>query len=61
MSRRQFGFLVGFLAGWLLWAAGFWVTLGVAFLGTLGYLAARVMEGDVELPEIVERVTGGRR
>jgi uncharacterized membrane protein len=61
MSRRQFGFLVGFLIAWLLWAASFWVALGAVFSGLIGYTVARVIEGDVELGELVSRVASPRR
>jgi hypothetical protein len=58
MSRRQFGFLVGFLVAWLLWAAGFWVGLGAILLGLVGYAAARALEGDLDLGELTDRFTG---
>ena len=57
MSRRQFGYLVGFLAAWLLWAAGFWVALGAILLGVLGYGVARVLDGDFDLGDVVERLS----
>jgi uncharacterized membrane protein len=58
MSRRQFGFLVGFLVAWLWWAAGFWVGLGAILLGLVGYATARVLEGDLDLSELTDRFTG---
>jgi uncharacterized membrane protein len=61
MSWRQFGFLVGFLIAWLLWAASFWVALGAVLLGLIGYTVARVLEGDLELGELAERFTSSRR
>lgn len=61
MSRRQFGFLVGFLIAWLLWAASFWVALGAVSLGLVGYAVARVLEGDPEVGELVERLATRRR
>jgi uncharacterized membrane protein len=58
MSRRQFGFLVGFLVAWLWWAAGFWVGLGAILLGLIGYATARALEGDLDLGELTDRFTG---
>jgi hypothetical protein len=46
MSRRQFGFLIGFLCVWLAWAAS-WVVVGAAAAGLLAYLVVRVLEGDL--------------
>jgi uncharacterized membrane protein YdjX (TVP38/TMEM64 family) len=46
MSRRQFGFLIGFLFVWLAWAAS-WVVVGAAAGGLLAYLVVRVLEGDL--------------
>ena len=56
MTTRQFGFLIGFLIAWLLWAASFWVTLGAILLGLVGYAAARALEGDLDLGELTERI-----
>lgn len=60
MSRRQAGFLIGFLVAVVLWAAGFWVTLGAVVAGAIGYAVVRVVDGEVDLGELTERVTGGR-
>jgi hypothetical protein len=57
MSRRQFGYLIGFLTGWLLWAAGIWVGLGAILLGLIGYGIARALEGDLDLGELTDRLT----
>jgi hypothetical protein len=46
VSRRQYGFLIGFLFVWLAWAAS-WVVLGAVAAGLLGYLVVRVLEGDL--------------
>jgi hypothetical protein len=43
---------------WLWWAAGFWVGLGAILLGLIGYAAARVLEGDLDLGELTDRFTG---
>jgi uncharacterized membrane protein len=64
MSRRQYGFLVGFLIAWLLWAASLWVTLGAILLGLLGYAIARVIEGDLDLSglgDLADRIGNTRR
>jgi hypothetical protein len=61
MSRPQFGFLIGFLFAWLLWAASFWVAIGAMFAGVIGYLGVRVIEGDLDLGEMRERVSGTSR
>jgi hypothetical protein len=55
MTRRQFGYLAGFLFAWLGWAASFWVALGAVVIGLIGYGAARVLEGDLDLAELSER------
>jgi hypothetical protein len=57
MSRRQFGYLIGFLTAWLLWAAGIWVGLGAILLGLVGYGIARALEGDLDLGELTDRLT----
>ncbi len=55
MTRRQVGFLFGFLIGLLLWVAGFWVTLGTTALGLVGYGVVRALEGDVDLEALTQR------
>ncbi len=61
MSNRQFGFLVGVLIAWLLWAASFWVALGALVAGVIGYGVARALEGDLELADLAARWTATRR
>ncbi|MBW3602139.1 MAG: hypothetical protein KY434_05500 [Actinobacteria bacterium] len=61
MSRRQTGFLIGFLIAVLGWAAGLWVTLGAILAGLIGYLVVRVLDGDVDLSELADRVSGSER
>ncbi|HSO54870.1 MAG TPA: hypothetical protein VL330_19520 [Actinomycetes bacterium] len=55
MTRRQFGYLAGFLFAWLGWVASFWVALGAVVIGLIGYGAARVLEGDLDLAGLSER------
>ncbi len=55
MSRRQFGFLVGFLLVWLAYDAG-WVVLAGAAAGLIGYGIVRVLEGGlIDFTELTER------
>lgn len=61
MTGRQFGYFAGFLFAWLAWAASFWVALGAITLGLLGWLAARVLEGDLDLEDLSDRLGGSRR
>lgn len=60
MSRRQFGYLVGFLFVWLAWAAS-WVVVAALGAGVLGYLVVRALEGDIDLGELTERFRSDRR
>ncbi|KAB1938982.1 hypothetical protein F8271_17645 [Micromonospora sp. ALFpr18c] len=60
MSRQQFGFLAGFLvvSVWALAGPG---TAGLAVLaGLLGWLVVRVLDGDVAVTGLGDRV-GPRR
>lgn len=62
MRSTQVGLLFGGLLGLALILEGFGDMLVVALFGALGWLAARVFEGDVDLNEIVasgRRAAGG--
>jgi hypothetical protein len=61
MSNRQFGFLVGFLFIWLVASQSLWVALAALLVGLIGYGAARVLEGDLDLTELSDRFTSSRR
>ena len=61
MSNGQFGFLVGVLLVWLIWATSFWVALGAAVAGVIGYAVARLLEDDVEFAELTQRLFAARR
>ncbi|MDP9247746.1 MAG: hypothetical protein M3O95_06620 [Candidatus Dormibacteraeota bacterium] len=61
MSNRQFGFLVGFLFIWLVASQSFWVALAALLAGLIGYGVARVLEGDLDLTELTDRLTSSRR
>ena len=62
MIRRHFSYLAGFLFIWLVWAASFGVAVGAVAVGLVCYLAARALEGDLDLSELSDRFTsGGRR
>ncbi len=58
MRSTQVGLLFGGLLGLALILEGFGDMLIVALFGALGWLVARVLEGDLDLNEIV---ASGRR
>ncbi|MFC3502230.1 hypothetical protein ACFOOK_14825 [Micromonospora krabiensis] len=61
MSRQQFGFLAGFLV------VAVWVTAGIAtaglavLAGLFGWLVARVLDGDLAVTGLGDRVRAPRR
>ncbi|WP_025156941.1 hypothetical protein [Leifsonia aquatica] len=60
MTRPMFGTLVGGALA-VVWAAfGFWVFMGTAFAMLLGYLAARVVAGDLDLARVADALRGRR-
>lgn len=59
MSRRQYGFIVGFLIVWLAWEAT-WVVLAGIAAGLLGYLVVRLLEGDLDVNELTDRFRDDR-
>lgn len=61
MSRQQFGFLTGFLVA-ALWAlAGFTAAAAAVLAGSLGWLVVRVLDGDVTVAGLADRVPARRR
>ncbi len=54
LSRRQFGFLMGFLIVWLAWAAS-WVVLAAVIAGGIGWVVVAALDGGLDLGNIVER------
>lgn len=59
VSRRQYGFLIGFLVVWLAWEAT-WVVLAAIAAGLLCYLAVKVLEGDLDVNELTDRFRNDR-
>jgi uncharacterized membrane protein len=61
MTRRQFGFLVG-VALAVIWATtGFLVMVAAVVAGVIGYVTARMIDGDIDVRETVEHFTSGRQ
>jgi hypothetical protein len=61
MTRAQFGFAVGFAIA-VVWAvAGFLVVIAAVVAGLLGFALTRILEGNPEASELLDRVTARRR
>lgn len=52
MTRGQAGFFIGFALAVLVWVAGFWVAMGAALAGLIGWAVVRVLDGDLDLEEL---------
>lgn len=61
MTSGQAGFLIGFALAVLVWAGGFWVTVGAALAGLIGWAVVRVLDGDVDLDELQNALSRGDR
>jgi hypothetical protein len=61
MTRRQFGFAVGFAVAALWAAAGFLVMIGAVVAGLIGFGVAHILDGRVDLNALIDRVSAGRR
>lgn len=61
MTRQQFGFLAGFLlvAVWALGGPG--AAAAATLAGLVGWLLVRLVDGDVTVPGLADRVTADRR
>jgi uncharacterized membrane protein len=61
MTSRQFGFLAG-VALAIIWATvGFLVMVAAVVAGVIGYVIARVIDGDIDVRETIDQFTGGRQ
>ena len=56
MSMRQYGFVVGFLFIWAVWAIGFWQAVLALLIGLAVYVGVRAVEGDLDFNDVAERV-----
>jgi hypothetical protein len=56
MSRRQYGFLVGFLIVWVIGLSGWSVALWAIVAGSVGHLVVRYLEGDLDLERLTDRL-----
>jgi hypothetical protein len=56
MSRRQYGFLVGFLVAWAIGLSGWGVALAAVVVGTAGYLVVRFLEGDLDIERVTDQL-----
>ncbi|MFY1692151.1 hypothetical protein [Plantactinospora sp. WMMB782] len=61
MSRQQFGFIAGFLIAAVWAVAGFGAAAGAVLAGLVGWLAARVIDGELDVAGLAERAGASRR
>lgn len=57
MSRSTLGLLVGLALGYAAIFGGFGDMLIVALIATIGFVAGKALEGDLDLAQIGEQVT----
>jgi len=61
MSRQQFAFAIGFAVVAVWAAAGFGAAVAAVLAGIAGFMIARVLDGQVDVGELVDRIGGGAR
>ncbi len=61
MSRAQFGILAGFLLAWAWAGSGFLVMLAAVVGAAVGLGVVRVLDGEIDLSDLTERVARPRR
>lgn len=61
MSRQQFAFAIGFAVVAVWAAAGFGAAVAAVLAGVAGFLIARVLDGQVDVGELMDRIGAGSR
>lgn len=61
MSRGQFGLLAGFLLAWAWAESGFLVMLAGIVAAAIGLGVAKVLDGEVDLAEMGDRMARPRK
>jgi hypothetical protein len=61
MSRQQFAFAIGFAVVAVWTAAGFGAAVAAVLAGVAGFMIARVLDGQVDVGELMDRIGAGTR
>lgn len=61
MSHAQFGMFAGFLLAWAWADSGFLVMLAAVLAAAIGLGVARVLDGEIDLTEVTDRMSRPRR